>query len=303
MKHNQVRQVVFPILAAFIWGTAFVAQDMCADSIGAFTFNATRYFIAVLALLVVILIKDGLAKDKPSLSPIQKKAANKQLWLGGLCCGTALAVASNFQQAGMVAGTDSGKAGFLTALYVVLVPLFGLFFKRKVNLSTWIAVVLSVVALYLLCIKGEFSLAPGDLLILVCAVCFAVHILVIDHFTAYCDGVKLSCIQFLFAGIISAICMFIFETVDFTAIWSCIMPLLYVGIFSCGVGYTLQILAQKDSNPTVVTILLSLESVFAVIAGAIILKQQMSVREYIGCAVMFAAVILAQIEFPSKKAE
>ena len=303
MKHNQVRQVVFPILAAFIWGTAFVAQDMCADSIGTFTFNATRYFIAVLALLVVILIKDGLAKDKPSLSPIQKKAANKQLWLGGLCCGTALAVASNFQQAGMVAGTDSGKAGFLTALYVVLVPLFGLFFKRKVNLSTWIAVVLSVVALYLLCIKGEFSLAPGDLLILVCAVCFAVHILVIDHFTAYCDGVKLSCIQFLFAGIISAICMFIFETVDFTAIWSCTLPLLYVGIFSCGVGYTLQILAQKDSNPTVVTILLSLESVFAVIAGAIILKQQMSVREYIGCAVMFAAVILAQIEFPSKKAE
>lgn len=303
MKHNQVRQVVFPILAAFIWGTAFVAQDMCADSIGAFTFNATRYFIAVLALLVVILIKDGLAKDKPSLSPIQKKAANKQLWLGGLCCGTALAVASNFQQAGMVAGTDSGKAGFLTALYVVLVPLFGLFFKRKVNLSTWIAVVLSVVALYLLCIKGEFSLAPGDLLILVCAVCFAVHILVIDHFTAFCDGVKLSCIQFLFAGIISAICMFIFETVDFAAIWSCIIPLLYVGIFSCGVGYTLQILAQKDSNPTVVTILLSLESVFAVIAGAIILKQQMSVREYIGCAVMFAAVILAQIEFPSKKAE
>lgn len=303
MKHNQVRQVVFPILAAFIWGTAFVAQDMCADSIGTFTFNATRYFIAVLALLVVILIKDGLAKDKPSLSPIQKKAANKQLWLGGLCCGTALAVASNFQQAGMVAGTDSGKAGFLTALYVVLVPLFGLFFKRKVNLSTWIAVVLSVVALYLLCIKGEFSLAPGDLLILVCAVCFAVHILVIDHFTAFCDGVKLSCIQFLFAGIISAICMFIFETVDFAAIWSCIIPLLYVGIFSCGVGYTLQILAQKDSNPTVVTILLSLESVFAVIAGAIILKQQMSVREYIGCAVMFAAVILAQIEFPSKKAE
>ena len=303
MKHNQVRQVVFPILAAFIWGTAFVAQDMCADSIGTFAFNATRYFIAVLALLVVILIKDGLAKDKPSLSPIQKKAANKQLWLGGLCCGTALAVASNFQQAGMVAGTDSGKAGFLTALYVVLVPLFGLFFKRKVNLSTWIAVVLSVVALYLLCIKGEFSLAPGDLLILVCAVCFAVHILVIDHFTAYCDGVKLSCIQFLFAGIISAICMFIFETVDFAAIWSCTLPLLYVGIFSCGVGYTLQILAQKDSNPTVVTILLSLESVFAVIAGAIILKQQMSVREYIGCAVMFAAVILAQIEFPSKKAE
>ncbi len=301
MKHNQMRQVVFPILAAFIWGTAFVAQDLCADAIGTFTFNAARYFIAVLALLVVILISDKMKKDKPVLSPAEKKAANKQLWIGGLCCGAALAIASNFQQAGLVAGTDSGKAGFLTALYVVLVPVFGLFFKRKVNLPTWIAVVLSVVALYLLCIKGSFTLAPGDLLILVCAVCFAVHILVIDHFTATVDGVKLSCLQFLFAGIISAVCMFLFEDVDFAAIWSCVMPLLYVGIFSCGVGYTLQILAQKGSNPTVVTILLSLESVFAVIAGAIILKQQMSVREYIGCAVMFAAVILAQIQFPEKK--
>ena len=301
MKHNQVRQVLFPILAAFIWGTAFVAQDLCADAIGAFTFNAARYFIAVLALLVVILISDKMKKDKPVLSPAEKKAANKQLWIGGLCCGAALAIASNFQQAGLVAGTDAGKAGFITALYVVLVPVFGLFFKRKVNLPTWIAVVLSVVALYLLCIKGSFTLAPGDLLILVCAVCFAVHILVIDHFTATVDGVKLSCLQFLFACIISSVCMFIFEDVDMAAILSCVMPLLYVGIFSCGVGYTLQILAQKGSNPTVVTILLSLESVFAVIAGAIILKQQMSVREYIGCAVMFAAVLLAQIDFPVKQ--
>ena len=301
MKHNQVRQVVFPILAAFIWGTAFVAQDLCADSIGTFAFNATRYFIAVLALLVVIAISDKTKKDKPVLTAEEKKAASRQLWLGGLCCGVALAIASNFQQAGLVAGTDAGKAGFITALYVVLVPVFGLFFKRKVSLPVWIAVACSVVALYLLCIKGDFSLAPGDLLILVCAVCFAVHILVIDHFTAYCDGVKLSCLQFLFAGIISAVCMFLFEDVDFAAIWGCILPLLYVGIFSCGVGYTLQILAQKDSNPTVVTILLSLESVFAVIAGAIILHQQMTAREYIGCVVMFAAVILAQIQFPEKK--
>jgi len=302
MKHNQVRQVVFPILAAFIWGTAFVAQDLCADSIGTFAFNATRYFIAVLALLVVIAVSDkAKKKNRPTPTAEEKKAANKQLWLGGLCCGVALAIASNFQQAGLVAGTDAGKAGFITALYVVLVPVFGLFFKRKVSLPVWIAVVCSVVALYLLCIKGDFSLAAGDLLILVCAVCFAVHILVIDHFTAYCDGVKLSCLQFLFAGIISAVCMFLFETVDFAAIWSCILPLLYVGIFSCGVGYTLQILAQKDSNPTVVTILLSLESVFAVIAGAIILHQQMTAREYIGCVVMFVAVILAQIQFPEKK--
>lgn len=319
MKHNQVRQVVFPILAAFIWGTAFVAQDLCADVIDTFTFNAIRSYIAVAALLVLIVIFDRLNKNKPSLTAIQRKAANRQMWIGGICCGTALAVASNFQQAGIAAGTDAGKAGFITALYVVLVPVFGLFFKRKVNLATWIAVVCSVVALYLLCIKGDFTLAAGDLLVLVCAVCFAIHILVIDHFTAAVDGLKLSCVQFLVAAVwatvAKVVCVIlgvngvgdvsaatsIFASPDWSAILDCALPILYVGIFSSGVGYTLQILAQKDSNPTVVTILLSLESVFAVIAGAIILHQQMTVREYIGCVIMFAAVILAQIQFPEKK--
>lgn len=319
MKHNQVRQVVFPILAALIWGTAFVAQDLCADVIDTFTFNAIRSYIAVVALLVLIVIFDAVNKNKPSLTAIQRKAANRQMWIGGICCGTALAVASNFQQAGIAAGTDAGKAGFITALYVVLVPVFGLFFKRKVNLATWIAVVCSVVALYLLCIKGDFTLAAGDLLVLVCAVCFAIHILVIDHFTATVDGLKLSCVQFfvaaVWATIAKVVCVIlgmngtgdvsavtsIFAAPDWNAILDCALPILYVGIFSSGVGYTLQILAQKDSNPTVVTILLSLESVFAVIAGAIILHQQMTVREYIGCVIMFAAVILAQIQFPEKK--
>ena len=319
MKHNQVRQVVFPILAAFIWGTAFVAQDVCADVIDTFTFNAIRSYVAVVVLLIIMAIFDRVNRDKPSPTAIQRKAANRQMWIGGICCGTALAIASNFQQAGLVAGTDAGKAGFITALYVVLVPVFGLFFKRKVNLPTWIAVVLSVVALYLLCIKGDFSLAPGDLLILVCAVCFAIHILVIDHFTASVDGLRLSCVQFLVAAVLATVakvvCVVlglngtgditsatsIFAMPDWDAILACTLPILYVGVFSSGVGYTLQILAQKDSNPTVVTILLSLESVFAVIAGAIILKQQMSVREYIGCVIMFAAVILAQVQFPEKK--
>ena len=276
MKNNQLRQVVFPILAAFIWGTAFVAQDVCADAMGAFTFNGTRYYIAVLSLLVVLAVSSG-------------------------CCGTVLAIASNFQQAGLVAGTDGGKAGFITALYVVLVPVFGLFFRRKVSLPVWIAVALSVGALYLLCIKGSFSLAPGDLLVLVCAICFSVHILVIDHFTATCDGVKLSCLQFLFAGTWSTILALFFDTISLQVLLDCIWPLLYVGVFSCGVGYTLQILAQKGSNPTVVTILLSLESVFAVIAGAVVLHQQMTAREYLGCVLMFAAVVLAQIPMPQKK--
>ena len=204
--------------------------------------------------------------------------------------------------AGIVAGTDAGKAGFLTALYVVLVPLFGLFFKRKVSLPVWVAVALSVVSLYLLCIKGSFRLAAGDLLVLVCAVCFAVHILVIDRFSATCDGVKLSCVQFLFAALWSGVCIPFFEHVDAAALLSCALPLLYVGVFSCGVGYTLQILAQKGSNPTVVTILLSLESVFAVIAGAIILHQSMTPREYLGCVLMFLAVVLAQIPLPAKAA-
>ncbi len=319
MKHNQVRQVLFPILAALIWGTAFVAQDLCADVIDTFTFNAIRSYIAVVALLIIIVIFDRLKKDQPTPTKMQKRQNRRELMLGGFCCGTALAVASNFQQAGIAAGTDAGKAGFITALYVVLVPVFGLFFKRRVSLPTWIAVVCSVVALYLLCIKGDFSLAPGDLLLLVCAVCFAIHILVIDHFTATVDGMKLSCVQFLVAAvwatIAKVVCVLlgmngtgdvsvatsIFAVPDWDAILACTLPILYVGIFSSGVGYTLQILAQKDSNPTVVTILLSLESVFAVIAGAIILRQQMSVREYIGCVVMFIAVILAQIQFPERK--
>ena len=319
MKHNNVRQVLFPILAALIWGTAFVAQDLCADVIDTFSFNAARSYIAVVVLLVIIFIFDKLKKDKVELTPAEKKKARRDLLIGGFCCGTALAVASNFQQAGIAAGTEAGKAGFLTALYVVLVPLFGLFFRRKVSLPVWIAVALSVASLYLLCIKGEFTLAMGDLLVLVCAVCFAIHILVIDHFTAKVDGIKLSCVQFFVAAVWATLAKLvctllglggigdtsvatsIFAVPDWAGIWACILPILYVGVFSSGVAYTLQILAQKGSNPTVVTILLSLESVFAVIAGAIILQQQMTGREYLGCVLMMVAVILAQIPNPFEK--
>ena len=296
-----------------------MAQDLCADVIDTFSFNAARSYIAVVVLLVIIFIFDKLKKDKVELTPAEKKKARRDLLIGGFCCGTALAVASNFQQAGIAAGTEAGKAGFLTALYVVLVPLFGLFFRRKVSLPVWIAVALSVASLYLLCIKGEFTLAMGDLLVLVCAVCFAIHILVIDHFTAKVDGIKLSCVQFFVAAVWATLAKLvcailgangigdtsvvtsIFAMPDWAGIWACILPILYVGVFSSGVAYTLQILAQKDSNPTVVTILLSLESVFAVIAGAIILQQQMTGREYLGCVLMLVAVILAQIPNPFEK--
>ena len=300
-SRSQVRQVLFPILAAFIWGTAFVAQDMCADSVDTFTFNALRSYVAVIVLPIIIWLFDKFQKDKPQRTPEQKKEERRQLIRGGLCCGTVLGIAANFQQAGMSAGTDAGKAGFITALYVVLVPLFGLFFRRKVSLPVWIAVGLSVIALYLLCIKGEFRLTSGDLLVLICAFCFATHILVIDHFTATVDGLKLSFAQFFVVAVISTICMIFFSHPDWHAVWHCALPILYAGLFSSCIAYTLQILAQKGSNPTVVTILMSLESVFAVVSGAIILHQRMTNREYLGCALMFIAVILAQIDFPIKK--
>jgi len=302
MKRNPVRQVLFPIITAFIWGTTFVAQDVCADRIDAFTFNALRSYVAVAVLLLIIFIFNRVKNDTaPAPTTQEKKHDRRQLWLGGFCCGTALAVASALQQAGLSAGTDAGKAGFITALYVVLVPLFGLFFHRKVSLPVWIAVMLSVAALYLLCISGELHLTVGDLLILACAFCFAGHILIVDHFTATVEGMRLSCVQFLFCALWSTLASLVFSQPDWHAILQLSIPILYAGVFSSGVAYTLQILAQKDSNPTVVTILLSLESVFAVIAGAIILHQSMSGREYLGCILMFAAVLLAQIEFPVRK--
>lgn len=300
-KTNPIRQIVFPLLAAFIWGTAFVAQDMCADVIEPMTFNAIRSYVAVVVLVIIIAIFDKLNRNKVVRTAVEKAADRKQLIIGGICCGTALAVAANFQQAGMGAGTDAGKAGFITALYIVLVPIGGLFLKKKASLPVWISVALAVVALYLLCITGDLKLQLGDLLILLCAMFFAVHILVIDHFTATVDGMKLSCVQFLVAALWSTLGMAIFEHPDWSAILSCALPILYVGIFSSGVAYTLQILAQKDSNPTVVTLLLSMESVFAVISGAIILHQRMTGREYLGCVLMLIAVILAQIPFPLKK--
>ena len=298
MKHNQVRQVVFPLLTALIWGTAFVAQDICADHMGPMTFNATRFFIAFLALLVIVFLFRRSKDNDSGQSAVRNRQDRRSLLLGGFCCGSALALGSYLQQAGMTAGTDAGKAGFLTALYIVLVPIFGLFLHKKVSLPVWISVGLAVVALYLLCITDGFSaIAPGDLLLLGCAAGFAVHILVCDHFTQFVDGMKLSCIQFLVASAWSAVGMILLEEPTWASLAACVLPILYVGVCSSGVGYTLQILAQKDSNPTVVTLLLSMESVFAVLAGAVLLHQQMSLREYLGCALMLAAVILAQIPF------
>lgn len=302
MKHNQVRQVVFPIITAMIWGSSFVAQSTSTEHIGAFTFNAARSFVGFLALLVVVQIFRMVRKE-PEIqqTPEEKKAGRKGLVLGGICCGIALALACNLQQLGMVAGASAGKTSFITTLYVVLVPICGLFLKKRVSPTVWISVLLAVAGLYCLCIKDSFSIAPSDLLVMLCAFGYTLHILVIDYFTQKVDGVKMSCIQFFSCAVLSAILMLIFEHPTWADITPCIGSILYVGVFSSGVAYTLQILAQKDSNPTIVALLLSLESVFGAVSGAIFLHETMTGKELVGCVLMLIAVVLAQIEFPSKK--
>lgn len=288
------------LLTALIWGSAFVAQRAGMDYIEPFTFNGIRSLIGGIVLIPVIFLLsrtglgDGGSPEEQEASPEEKRVRRKTLLTGGVCCGIVLFLASSLQQIG-VAYTTAGKAGFITALYVVMVPILGLFIGKKINPIVWLCVVLSVIGLYLLCMTDGFSLSKGDLLVLLCAVAFALHILVIDHFSPKTDGVKLSCIQFLVCGIVSIVPMFAVETPMLSRILDCAVPILYAGVLSCGVAYTLQIVAQKDTNPTIAAMLLSLESVFAVITGAIILHEHISVRELSGCAIMFAAIIIAQL--------
>lgn len=285
------------MLAALIWGTAFVAQSVGADYVEPFTFNAARAAVAFLFLLALCGVFRVLRKREPAAEA--PAASRKDLALGGICCGVALTVATNLQQKGLET-TTSGKAGFITALYIVIVPVLGIFLKKKAPRAIWISVVLAVAGLYCLCITEEFTVTSGDFYILLCALSFSAHIMVIDYFTQKVDGVALSCVQFLVVTVLSAAGMLATESPSWEALRICAWPILYVGIFSSGVAYTLQILAQKDSNPTVVSLLLSLESVFATLSGALILHDRMSGREYFGCVLMLAAVVLAQLPEPRK---
>ena len=300
MKVNKIRQNVFPVLAALIWGTAFVAQSVGADYVEPFTFNAARSVIAFLFLLVLCAVLRLRRRRDFAGQAAARPTAWKDLLAGGVCCGTALTVAANLQQKGLET-TSSGKAGFITALYIVLVPIAGIFLKKYPPKTIWVSVALAVAGLYCLCIKEGFSITMGDFYVLLCAFCFTVHILVIDHFTQKVDGVELSCAQFFVVSVLSAAGMLATESPSIAALQSCLWPILYVGVFSCGVAYTLQILAQRDSDPTVVSLLLSLESVFATLAGAVLLRDQMSGREYFGCALVLAAVVLAQLPEPKRK--
>ncbi len=301
MQSDFIRQNIFPTLAAFIWGTAFVAQSVAAESVQAFTFNAARSAVAFLFLLLLCV---GIKKWRQRRGePIPGGAAyRRDLLLGGVCCGLALAIATYLQQKGLET-TTAGKAGFITALYIVIVPVCGLFMHKKVRGLVWLSVALAVCGLYFLCIKDGFAISFGDFLVLLCAFCFSGHILLIDHFTTRVDGVQLSCAQFLVMTLFSSAGMLLTETPDLGTLVPALGSVLYVGILSSGVAYTLQILAQKGSNPTTVSLLLSLEAVFATLAGAIILHDQMAGREYFGCVLMFAAVMLAQLPAKSKPKE
>lgn len=297
MKKLSIKSMILLVLTALIWGMAFVAQSVGMNYIGPFTFNCIRSIMGGLVLIPCILFFDKQEKGKAKR---EKKEDSKTLLIGGICCGLALCIASNLQQIG-IKYTTVGKAGFITALYIVLVPIFGIFLRKKVSGRVWFSVAIAVVGLYLLCITDEFRIGKGDFFVLLCALVFTIHILVIDYFSPKVNGIKLSCIQFLVAGLLSGVPMLISEKPSFSTILAAWAPLLYAGIMSCGVGYTLQIVAQKDAEPTIASLILSLESVFSVLAGWIILGQTLAGKEIMGCVLMFAAIILAQ--FPTRNQE
>lgn len=297
MKAEKLKNSLLLVLVALIWGVAFVAQSEGAKDVGPYTFNAVRMIIGGLVLLPCIKIMDAVKEKEPD-APREK--GGRTLWLGGLCCGAALFLASTLQQVGILY-TTAGKAGFITALYIVLVPVLGLLFGRKTGAAVWISVALAVVGMYFLCMTGSLSLGRGEALCMLCALFFAVHITVIDHFSPNVDGVRMSCIQFFVCGGLSVVLMFLFEKPDIHKIVSAWLPILYTGVLSSGVAYTLQIVAQKNVNPTVASLLMSLESVFSALAGWAILGQGLSGRELFGCALLFAAIILAQLPIGKRK--
>jgi len=293
---KQTRGIIMLTITALIWGTAFVAQSV-GNSAGPFTFNALRNYLGFLVLLPVIFafrhqrMKSGTYKK-------MDKTDWKNLILGGLCCGVSLCVASNLQQTGLMY-TTVGKAGFITTLYILIVPILGLFMKKHVSGRIWIAVIMGVIGMYLLCITEDFSLAKGDAIVLGCALFYSFQILSIDHFVHKVDGVMLSCAQFAVTAVITTVLMLIFEEPTFAAIKTALPSLLYTGIMSSGVAYTFQILGQKHVQPTVATLVMSLESCFALLAGMVILNEIITGREALGCVIMFAAIILAQL--PERK--
>ena len=305
------------MLTSFIWGSAFVAQSSGMDYVGPYTYNMARNVLAFLFLIPVIYVigkKKGVTDDAGSGTGIDEEASVEENWksillpdrttlVGGIYCGLVMAVASSLQQIGITM-TTAGKAGFITALYIILVPLMGVFIGKKIPRIIWFCVVLAMAGFYLLCVKEGFSISKGDILVLFCSVGFSVHIMTIDHFTSKgVDGVKMACIQFAVAAIVMTPVMFLLENPSVSGLLSAWMTIAYAGILSSGVGFTLQIVAQKDTDPTTATLIMSLESVFAAVSGCLFLNEVLLPKEILGCILVFVAVILAQVPLPVKSKE
>lgn len=283
---------------SLIFGIGFITQKIGGQFLGSYSFNCIRSFLGCLVLLPVIY----LPRPQSTVQFPATKEDKKTLWMAGIACGAALFFACNLQQLGLSLGTSAGKGGFLTSCYIILVPLFGLFLHKKCPWHIWVCVVVTVLGLYFLCVNEDFSLVPSDLLLLLCSVCFAVQILTIDHYVAKVDPVRLSCIQFLVCGTLSAVPMIFAEMVGdpvawgqaFTH-WETWLAVLFAGIFCSGIAYTLQTVGQQSVPPTLASLLLSLESVFSVLGGIIFLQERMAEKEIFGCIIIFVAVVLAQL--------
>lgn len=282
------------LLTAIIWGVAFVAQSVGMDYVEPFTFNFARYIIGAIVLLPFL----GLGKPKKTVVGEEANTAKMKMIrksiLGGIGCGILLCIASMLQQFGIMYTNVVGKAGFITALYIILVPVLGIFFRKKTRPLVWICVVISVIGLYLLCVSDGYRLEVADIFLLACALVFAFHIIFIDYISPGTNGVLISCVQFFVAGILCMVAMLLFETPSLAGIIKAYIPILYTGVLSCGVAYTFQILGQKYVEPTKASLILCMESVVSVLAGWLLLQQALSIRELIGCVVMFVAIIMAQ---------
>lgn len=289
-KKTQLKGTLILVLTAILWGGSFVSQNEGVKSIDAIAFNGIRSFLGAFALIPVVLVIDAIKKKNGTyVKPTEKE--KKQLLIGGICCGLALCTASTLQTMGVDAG--AGVSAFITAMYIVFVPVFGLFLKQRVQFRVWIAVALGIIGLYLIC--GSFKLKLNQVYLIACSIFFSVHILTVDYFSPRVDGVKLSCIQFFVVGIIDCIIMLFKSVPSFSQIISCGGSLLYAGIVSCAVAYTLQIIGQQYTTPTAGSLAMSLESVFAVLSGWLIQGIMLKENEIIGCIIVFAAIILTQL--------
>ncbi len=283
------------LVAAFIWGSAFVAQSEGMNYVGPFTYVFFRSVTGTLVLMLTVILFRIINSRRKNFTPPDIRASIK----GGLCCGAVMFTATSFQQFG-IGRTTAGKAGFVTTLYIIIVPVIGFFMKKKTPLRIWICALAAIAGFWLLCIKQDFTVSSGDLLVLVCAFFFSLHIMTVDHFSEKnIDAVLMSCVQFAVAAVLALPSMLIFEEPHMSSVVSAAVPILYAGVLSSGVAFTLQIFAQKDTDPTVATMIMSLESVFAAVTGWLILNESMSVKETAGCVLVFAAVIAAQL--PAKE--